>query len=209
MILWKTPTVLIGANMALAFGVLLFGARVSSSNRRLETENKLLRDTARKPYLIRNFELDLIPYLRPLDSVQRPAASSRRLILFGKDGCKFCAQQMPWWQHIVDVAAKRSLISELWLVSMNQGEEFERFAKGLSHPGLAVKRYSVLDVPAFILGTGLNGVPTTMVTTGDLVQLVHSGTYNDQLMTDTLKVMTGNVASAQFLPRGPVERLTR
>jgi len=177
---------------------------VARSNQRLRSENALLRTVADQPFLIRNFELNLLPYLRPLTASGTPLHVGKRIVLFGKDGCRFCTIQGPWWKRLIE-AASHGLASEIWLVSLNQGREFETFAKEIAPVGLPVRRYSVTSVAAFTLGTGLKGVPTTLITSDDRVQLVHTGTWNEELLAEAVQVMSEPAISTKFLPPGQLE----
>jgi len=197
----RTSRALVALNILASMAVLWFGIQVSLTNRQLQVENSLLKSTAQKPYVIRNLEPTLLPYLRALDSGTGTASTGRRMILFGRDGCKFCRVQFPYWQKLVAAAAERRVVSEVWLVSMNEGRELEQFAHIIAPLGLPVHRFSVTTVTGFDLGTGINGVPTTVVTNDGRVELVHTGTFTEELLQEALRrLATPNLATI-FLPR--------
>lgn len=202
-------TLLAVGNVLAAVGVLWFGLRVSAQNKRLQNANAVLRTTAEKPYLIRNFDLDILPFLRPVSVVSFHSKPARRILLFGKDGCNFCVQQLPWWKRLIAESSEHGLFSEVWLISTNAGRDFEAFAREIGPLGLPVQRYAAITSAGFAVGTGVAGVPTTVVTDEDRVLLVYAGIMNEELLRESVKIITEPTASARFLRRGAVERVSR
>lgn len=202
-------SLLVVGNALAAVGVLWFGLRVSAQNKRLQNENVILRATTEKPYLIRNFELDILPFLRPVNLVASSSKPARRILLFGKDSCNSCIQQLPWWERLIAASAEKGLVTEVWLISTNAGHEFESFARGIAPLGLPVQRYTVATSAGFAVGTGIAGVPTTIVTDENRVLLVYAGIMNEDLLRESVKIITEPPASARFLRRGAIERISR
>jgi hypothetical protein len=197
---------LIATNILAASGVLWYGVRVSLDNRHILVENRLLRSAAQKPYVIRNLEVSLLPYLRPIGPPDAPPRPAKRLVLFGKDGCRFCAEQFPWWKRLVSTASERGLVSEVWLVSMNEGREFETLAHDFTQMGVPLRRYSVVSSAAFTAASGITGVPATVaISDDDRVTLAFTGILNEELLEGAVQAISEPSGSARFFPRTQLE----
>lgn len=108
---------------------------------------------------------------------------------------------------MIVATAKNGSIAEVWLISLNEGREFDELAENAKHVGLSVRRYRVISQAALHLCSGIVGVPTTIVTNNDRVLLAHSGLLNDNLLGTALKIMDRPGESAEFLPLGAVGTL--
>ncbi len=189
--------------LALAWRILL-------QNGALSTENALLRNAIGTPLIMRDFEVNLLPYVTPLEAHVTPGPTgSQRVILVAKEGCPYCVKQLPMWEEFVtsSVLPKNT---EIWLVSLTGGREFGELKRTMAAQARPHREFAVVNAAAFTLSTGIRGVPTTIVTRDNRVQLVYAGLFTDSVRS---QLLSGDLLSpsvrAQFPSPGRVESILR
>jgi hypothetical protein len=173
--------VMTAATILIAALVIGFGWKVQARDARLFAENKELKRSVGlwKPHIIRNFDLDLLPYLSPVSQeYTRATDSGDRFIFIARDACHFCAAQIPFWKRMVAAAPKNT---EIWLVSLDAGEHFAELANFVQSSGHVFRRFGVRDSVAFVLSTGILGTPATIVTKDQVVTMYYPGLFTEDL----------------------------
>lgn len=191
-----------------ASGVILwFGWSVAGQNRKLRAENTALKQTAETPYLIRDFELNALPYLTPVGAASDSSVkeTSARFLFVADEKCGFCSQQMEWWEKTITEERKRERSFEVWLISLGTGKEFGELARYLSVAGQPFRQYSANSREYFVLATGVTSVPATVFTRNNRVILAHSGVFSDALFKTALDILNSDPAGARFLRRSAVQ----
>ena len=196
---WVIP----GVNLLVVAATLGFGWRVSLKNTQLRAENLEIRRAIRMPYIIRGFEMGLVQYLKPVDGGSAPLASGgTRMILFGRDTCPVCETQIPWWKRLADKAVTSGAVSEVWIVSLDDGLKLKDLAEQIRVAGIPVRRYTVSTIGGFTVATGVSGVPTTVVTRDGRVIAAHAGAFTEEVLSEMVGVISSPTTTAHFPRRG-------
>jgi hypothetical protein len=184
--------------------VMGFGLSVSLRNAKLTSEIAILKSSLERPYLLRNFEFTVLPYLKPLSSSLQSTGvdADRKLLFVARNSCGFCSSQLPWWRRMVEAPSAQEQ-SEVWLISIGSGELFADLVAYLGKAGRRYRQFTALSPEVFALGSGIQAVPTTIVTRGDRVVLVHSGVFTDEVWEAVTSILdASHHDSVRFLPPG-------
>lgn len=188
--------------VAIISGILIvvFGLRVSLHNKSLAAENALLRKSMDTRVVIRNFELDILPYVTQVGGARTPVSSQdEKVMLFARDGCPYCAKQMPIWKELVG-SSIFDRGAEFWLVSLGKVGAFGDLSQLLTSKGQPFREFTAPDVGTFALCTGIRGVPTTVVTKSNQAKLVYLGEFTQEVRE---RVFAGIFADASAAARFP------
>ncbi|HLH17034.1 MAG TPA: hypothetical protein VKX45_07425 [Bryobacteraceae bacterium] len=191
--------------VASAVLILAFGWRTWIDSKNVAAENASLREALGRPVIIRDFELDILPYMVPVRPVTLPQPSNtEKVILVAKQTCPYCAKQLPIWK---DLAASSVLDkdAEFWLISLGEADAFHDLTQTLAARGRSYREFRVPDVALFGLCTGIRGTPTTIVTSGNRVTLVYAGLFTEPIRK---QVFSGAVLKSSARVRFPSPGLT-
>jgi hypothetical protein len=202
---FPTRHILAVVGMVSALSIVAFGWRISLKNRQLASENAALRGAMETPRVIRNFEPDILPYLDALPPVPAAGASvNERFIFVSRSTCPYCARQLPFWKRMVDLMLPRQ-DAEVWLISLDGSEAFGDMPGLLASNQHPYREFTARSIQTFSLCTGIQGVPTTIVTTANRVVLFHAGLLTEQLMGTISDILHEQLVSARFPPFGRTE----
>jgi hypothetical protein len=190
--------------------------RVERQNERLADANKALRSAqdeilsaSARPILIRGFSLPLLEHVDTIEvhKVAGPAPRHQLLLVYRAD-CGACKQQIPQWERLIRSPLLGDV--EAWLVSIGKdaGE-----AAGLIHVlkdrGVPYRLLRTRDAAAFMVATGIGGVPITIVTDREgSVEFVEPGLADGARLDLILEGLARLASSgARILPFGQMEPL--
>jgi hypothetical protein len=195
--------------------------RVDRENTRLAHLNEALRASqseivasANSPVLIRGLTLSLLSQMDTVDQhlIKGAKPCTRQLILIYRAHCGACAQQLSSWEKLV--ADSRLRDAETWLVSIGDGlAEARPISETLRKRNLPYRVLKVKDPVAFVVRTGLRGVPVTIVTrsqnSDSVVELVQEGLAGEQRLELLLQAFAegSGARGARILPFGEVDPL--
>jgi hypothetical protein len=159
--------------------VLALGWRVSHTSESVAAENALLRNALESPLVIRDYELDILPYMTPVRSGDAPQPSNTEKAIFvAKQTCQYCAKQLPIWKDLA-TSSVLDKDAEIWLVSLGEANAFGDLAKTLTSQGRSYREFRVGSIAAFVLCTGIRATPTTIIAKDNRVRLVYPGLFTD------------------------------
>lgn len=201
-----------------AFGLICLAAAVVITcsawfvireDRKIRAEADAIKKAAMMPFVVRGFELDMLPYISPVGHTSYPTGdeSDDVLILVGRDSCPVCKKQMPWWKRTLEVVPHDRKL-EVWLVSLDAGNGFSDLIEYLDATHRAHRQFTVPSVDLFTLRTGVSAVPMTISTKAHRVTLVHTGMFRDADFERIKSALLAPVESAIFI-RGIGEGLRR
>jgi len=188
--------------------ILLISWRVRLNSENVAAENAMLRKAIGTPLIIRNLEIDILPYLMPVSPPEQPQSNgAEKVMLFARDTCSYCLQQIPMWKDLLgSVVLDKD--AEVWLISLGRADAFRDVAGFLAGKGRSYREFRVPAVEVFALCTGIRGVPTTIITQNNRVRLVYAGIFTQRIQEQIIpRVLAEPLSQATFPGVGRTEAI--